>query len=106
MLTTFFTVAIGVDRMEAEKLMNATAKIAKANALAIEAGNPSAPGKKDAGAKNIPKAMAVSPIVFNQSTHLMLSVFVVVIGVCFRLFLVNWVPLELEFSAQKIFRSK
>ena len=91
MLTTFFTVAMGVDRIEAEKLMNATAKIAKANALAMEAGSPSAPGKKDAGAKNIPKAMAVSPMVFNQRTHLMLSVFVVVIGFCFRLFLENGV---------------
>lgn len=69
MLTTFFTTSIGVDFHTAVKLMNATANMANENALAIEAERPSAPGKKDAGAKNIPMAIAVSAMVLSNSTH-------------------------------------
>lgn len=66
--------------------MKATAKIAKENALATEAERPSAPGKKDAGAKNIPNAMTVSAKVFNQSIHRILSVSDLFIIVCIKVY--------------------
>jgi hypothetical protein len=37
----------------------------------MAADSPSAPGKNDAGAKNIPKAIAVSATVFSHKIHFM-----------------------------------